>query len=196
MHHRVKNNLQIISSLLDLQATLIKDPQAAIALKEGRNRVHSMALIHKNLYAGRNMKGIAVKEYIENLGHNLLDSYNIENGSVTIDTDIDELELDIDTITPLGLILNELISNSLKHAFANSGGGTILVILKKDHENLFLKVKDNGGGFLPGVLTENQGSFGLRMIEKFAQKLKAELTITNNMGACITMTIPGNKMAS
>jgi two-component system, sensor histidine kinase PdtaS len=195
IHHRVKNNLQIISSLLDVQLKLIKDKQAAYAIKDGRNRVQSMALIHQNLYGEKHVTGIAVDEYIRNLAQSLFHSYNIRPGQVDIKMDIEKLELDVDTVIPIGLMLNELISNSLKHAFENGNGGLIEVVLKKCDGLLLLQVKDNGKGF-PGVDNiANPTSFGMRMIKIFAQKLKADLDIYNDQGACVTMRIKKYKMA-
>jgi two-component sensor histidine kinase len=189
IHHRVKNNLQIISSLLDLQSTHITDNQAALAIKESRNRVNSMALIHQHLYGEKNIQNIAIDEYITNLAQNLFHSYNIQPGQVTLHTDIEKLKLDIDTVIPLGLMLNELISNSLKHAFVNTTGGRIDVTLQKNKDVLFLQVKDNGKGFARGTDPAHPGSFGMRMIRIFAQKLKADLDMNNEQGACVTMRI-------
>lgn len=194
IHHRVKNNLQIISSLLDVQLKLIKDKQAAHAIKDGRNRVHSMALIHQNLYGEKNVTAIAVDEYIKNLAQSLFHSYNIRPGQVEIHMDIDKLELDVDTVIPIGLMLNELISNSLKHAFENRAGGLIEVTLKKHNDSLLMQIKDNGRGF-PDAANPSHSTFGMRMIKIFAQKLKADLEIYNDHGACVTMRIKKYKMA-
>ncbi|MEJ7739272.1 MAG: sensor histidine kinase [Chitinophagaceae bacterium] len=188
-HHRVKNNLQIITSLLDLQSMIIKDKQVAQAIKEGRNRVQSMALIHQNLYGEKNVKSIAADEYINNLTESLFHSYNIKPGQVALSTDIEKLDLDIDTAIPIGLILNELISNSLKHAFGHSEAGRIEVTLKKRNGFLLLQVKDNGKGFPDAADPARSSSFGMRMIKIFADKLKADLDIYNDQGACITMRI-------
>jgi two-component sensor histidine kinase len=189
IHHRVKNNLQIISSLLDLQSGFIKDSQASQAIKESRNRVQSMALIHQHLYGDNNVQSIAIDEYINHLAQSLFSSYHIQPGQVAIKTAIEKLHLDIDTVIPIGLMLNELISNSLKHAFAGSEGGMIKVTLKKSNEFLLLQVTDNGKGFTEPPGSAHVNSFGLRMIKIFAEKLKADLEIYNAGGACITMCI-------
>ncbi len=189
IHHRVKNNLQVISSLLDLQSMTIADNQASEAVKEGKNRVQSMALIHQNLYSEGNIKGIRTKEYISNLLQSLCDSYNITNDKVKVRTDIDDLNLDVDTMIPLGLVLNELVSNSLKYAFKNGVGGELNVVLKKQPEHLLLRVSDNGSGYPVGVSVKDGKSFGMKMIRAFAQKLKANLNIYNNNGAVTEMLI-------
>ena len=195
IHHRVKNNLQIISSLLDLQSLSIKDIHASEAVKEGKNRVQSMALIHQNLYNDGNIKGIEVRNYIQNLADSLFDSYNIQKQKIKLVTDIDPLNIDVDTVIPLGLIVNELISNSLKYAFSEKEEGEIKVTLKQKANNLLLQIRDNGNGFAPGW-ADNKNSFGYKLIKAFAQKLKAKLDVHNDDGACVTMTISKYKLAN
>jgi two-component system, sensor histidine kinase PdtaS len=195
IHHRVKNNLQIISSLLDLQSLSIKDKQAAGAVREGKLRVQSMALIHQNLYNEGNIKGILIADYIKNLVENLFNSYNIQKNKIRLVTAIDHLNLDVDTVIPLGLIINELISNSLKYAFNETAQGEIFVALKENNKQLELQVKDNGCGFPPNWNKVQSNSFGYNLINAFAQKLKAKLDIYNDNGACITMVIARYKLA-
>ncbi|MBL7740295.1 MAG: hypothetical protein JNK14_13855 [Chitinophagaceae bacterium] len=195
IHHRVKNNLQIVSSLLDLQSHTIADSQASEAVKEGKNRVQSMALIHQNLYSQGNIKGIKVKEYIHNLLRALCDSYNITNDKITIHMNIDDLNLDVDTMIPIGLVFNELVSNSFKYAFRDNRAGRLNIQLNEEGQQLLLKVSDNGVGFPEGLDVKSGKSFGLKMIRAFAQKLKAKLDIYNNQGAVVEMRISKFKMA-
>jgi two-component system, sensor histidine kinase PdtaS len=195
IHHRVKNNLQIISSLLDLQSLSIKDKQAAGAVREGKMRVQSMALIHQNLYNEGNIKGILIEDYIKNLVENLFNSYNIQKDKIKLVTDIDHLNLDVDTVIPLGLIINELISNSLKYAFKEKEQGEVYVTLKECNKQLHLQVKDNGCGFPADWNKAQSNSFGYNLINAFAQKLKAKLDIYNDNGACISMNISRYKLA-
>jgi two-component sensor histidine kinase len=195
IHHRVKNNLQVVSSLLDLQSHTITDSQASAAVKEGKNRVQSMALIHQNLYSEGNIKGIMVKEYISNLVQSLSDSYNISNDKVKVNINIDDLNLDVDTMIPLGLVLNELVSNSFKYAFKQTTGGILNIMLEEKNEKLHLMVSDNGSGFPADVDVKSAKSFGLKMIKAFAQKLKATLDIYNNNGAVVEMQISKFKAA-
>ncbi|MCX6317164.1 MAG: sensor histidine kinase [Bacteroidetes bacterium] len=195
IHHRVKNNLQIVSSLLDLQSHSITDLQAHEAVKEGRNRVQSMALIHQNLYSEGNIKGIRVKEYVSNLIQTLCDSYNITNDKVKINMDIDDLKLDVDTMIPLGLVLNELVSNSFKYAFKDKQDGELSVSLHEVSEQLQLLVSDNGRGYPEGLDLKGGKSFGLKMIRAFSQKLKAKLDIYNHNGAVVKMSITKFKTA-
>lgn len=189
IHHRVKNNLQVISSLLDLQSMTIADNQASEAVKEGKNRVQSMALIHQNLYSEGNIKGIKTKDYISNLLQSLCDSYNITNDKVKVKMDIDDLNLDVDTMIPLGLVLNELVSNSLKYAFKDGRQGELSIVLKEKAHHLLLKVSDNGTGYPDGLNVKESKSFGMKMIRAFAQKLKAKLDVYNHNGAVVEMQI-------
>lgn len=195
IHHRVKNNLQIISSLLDLQALSIKDKHAAGAVREGKIRVQSMALIHQNLYSEGNIKGIVMKDYINKLVENLFQSYNIQADKIKLVTDIDHLNLDVDTVIPLGLIVNELISNSLKYAFKETVKGQVYVSLKEHNKLLHLQVNDNGCGFPANWNKLQNNSFGFNLIHAFAQKLKAKLDVYNDGGACVSMNIARYKMA-
>ena len=195
IHHRVKNNLQVISSLLDLQSMTIADNQASEAVKEGKNRVQSMALIHQNLYSEGNIKGIRTKEYISNLLQSLCDSYNITNDKVKVKTQIDDLNLDVDTMIPLGLVLNELVSNSLKYAFKDGREGELSILLEEKPEHLLLRVSDNGAGYPEGMNVKESKSFGMKMIKAFAQKLKARLDIYNNNGAVVEMQITKYNLA-
>jgi two-component sensor histidine kinase len=195
IHHRVKNNLQVVSSLLDLQSHTITDTQASAAVKEGKNRVQSMALIHQNLYSEGNIKGIKVKEYIQNLVQTLCDSYNITNDKVKVSANIDDLNLDVDTMIPLGLVLNELVSNSFKYAFTEDKKGTLDILLEEKDDKLHLMVSDNGIGFPADMNIKSAKSFGLKMIRAFAQKLKASLDIYNNNGAVVEMQITKYKTA-
>ncbi len=201
IHHRVKNNMQIVSSLLDLQSISIKDPLISDAVKEGKNRVQSMALIHQNLYSEDNLKGIKAKQYINNLLQNLCDSYNISNDRVKIHSNIEDLNLDVDTMIPIGLILNELLTNAFKYAFPKDAvyngveRGVLEIHLHEQNKQLQLSVKDNGPGFPLELDSKTASSFGLRMIRAFAQKLKAVVEIKNDNGASIKINITKYAMA-
>jgi len=123
IHHRVKNNLQVISSLLGIQSRSIKDVQAKQAIHEGRARVHSMSLIHQNLYKKDNLTGVDMRVYLNKLSTDLINTYNLSEGQIEIEKDIDELILDVEYVVPIGLIINELISNALKYAFPDQQNG-------------------------------------------------------------------------
>jgi len=189
IHHRVKNNLQIVSSLLSLQSNYISDEKALDAVKESKNRVQSMAIIHQNLYMDENLVNISVKTYIENLTSYLFNSYNIKEDKIQVKMDIDNIQLDVDTLVPLGLVLNELINNCLKYAFPGNNAGIIEVILKQEGSLLKLSVNDNGVGFEGDASHFNQNSFGHKMINAFIKKLKGEMKIKNNDGTKISIEI-------
>lgn len=195
IHHRVKNNLQVISSLLDLQSLTIKDKHASEAIKESRDRVYSMALIHQNLYKEENVIGIEMNDYINKLAESLFESYHSGKNRIALKTDIDNVVLDVDMVIPIGLVLNELISNSLKYAFGKNGTGTLFISFKKYENELLLEVKDNGAGFPKDMDVFKTTSFGYKLVKAFAQKLKAKLEVYNDNGACILLHIKKMKFA-
>jgi len=190
IHHRVKNNLQVVSSLLSMQSRFIKDEGALDAVKEGQARVESMALIHQKLYQENNLSGVSAKEYVEDLAEVLRNSYGMED-KVDLTYEIDNLVIDVDTIIPIGLILNELISNSFKHAFPNGNEGDLVVGLKEIDEELILTVKDDGVGS-SGETTEK--SFGMVLINSLAMKLKATLEMNYDSGALAKLSIKKYKL--
>lgn len=194
IHHRVKNNLQVISSLLSLQSQHIQDQGVQAAIQEGRNRVKSMAMIHQNLYQTDNLTGIEVNEYIDKLTHSLFQSYNINSDRVALKTDITPLNLDVDTVIPLGLILNELLTNALKYAFPDQQEGRIEVSLKETDQALVLQVADNGVG-LPRELDPLQApSMGYKLIRAFLAKLKGSMEVSREAGTDIKLTFTQYQM--
>lgn len=193
IHHRVKNNLQVISSLLNLQSKNISDEKALQALNEGKNRVRSMALIHQNLYRDDNLVGVDVQQYIQKLIESLFTSYNIEIDKIALQTNIDKLQLDVDTVIPLGLILNELISNALKYAFADNHKGVLQVDLLIVNNQLLLRVKDNGRGMDKEALKSSQ-SMGYKLVQSFLQKLQASMNIETENGTNIELLISKYKL--
>ena len=194
IHHRVKNNLQIISSLLNLQSRFIKDKTAVDAVQEGRNRVKSMALIHQKLYQQDNIQGIYMPEYIDNLTSSLLSSYKASNDKIHIKKEVDTINLDIDTAIPLGLILNELLTNSLKYAFVDRKEGTLQIKLTEIDKKLILEVSDDGVG-MKNDEEGNKNSFGLTLIESLAEKLDASVEMNQNEGTQHVFKIANYKVA-
>lgn len=190
IHHRVKNNLQIISSLLDMQSISIKEnPTATEAIKEGKNRVQSMALIHQNLYHDGNISGIKIDDYLIHLSGSLFDSYHVDQEKIKLLTEIEPLHLDVETVVPIGIIVNELITNCIKYAFKNKNQGSISLSLKRLKQDLHLQLKDSGQGFPSGWSTEQNQSFGYQLIRAFAKKLKARLNTFNDGGAVVDLLI-------
>ncbi len=188
IHHRVKNNLQVISALLTLQSAHLNDAKAKAALRKGQDRVESMALIHKDLYQHDNLKGVNTREYFEELVNKLLQSYNLSEESVELIMNVDEILLDVDTMIPLGLMVNEMISNALKHAFTQDSSPQIKVALRESDRRLLLAIEDNGKGLSDIDILEKK-SFGYSLIKSFARKLDADLSIDGSEGLKISATI-------
>ncbi len=184
VHHRVKNNLQIVSSLLHLQAQTIQDPQILKAIQESQNRIESISLIHKNLYTNPNIGEIDIAEYINNLVTGILISYQITPGQISLQTDIDSVILNIDQAIPCGLIINELISNSLKHAFIDTLSGTISISLHKNkNHDIEIIIRDNGIGLADNVGWNTTPSLGLSLVyDLVTEQLEGSITIERNQG--------------
>jgi len=196
IHHRVKNNLQVISSMLDLQSQSLHDEKAAAIIKEGIQRVQSMAFIHQNLYQGNVVNSVNMNEYIKMLSNHLFQTYNIRTDKIRLHTRIEDLNLHTDTAIPLGMILNELISNALKYAFHNRDGGDIWVEMKKTANELLLQVRDNGVGLPPGFDPALTSTFGYEIIRAFSQKLKARMNVDGNQGTDVQIIISKFKTIS
>jgi two-component sensor histidine kinase len=195
IHHRVKNNLQVVSSMLNLQAETIPDADTAAMFTEGSKRVQSMAFIHQNLYQGDSANSVNMTEYIQMLVEHLFDSYNITPDKVKLYTDIEPMKLHTDTVIPIGMILNELISNALKYAFKGMEKGELHISLKKEDALLKMKVKDNGIGMEQMREIEQLNSFGFKIIKAFTRKLKAQLVINNTQGTEINLIMSKFKLA-
>ncbi len=189
IHHRVKNNLQVISSLLDLQSEATDDTRTAEKFQEGSQRVQSMAYIHQNLYQGESIDTIDIQQYVRMLTNNLMQSYNADADKITLTADIEAIKLHSDTVIPLGMIINELVSNALKYAFKNKEEGQIHVTLKRINEKLLLQVKDNGIGIPENIDVTTGNSFGYKIIKAFTQKLKALMTINSQDGTDVQLLI-------
>ena len=192
IHHRVKNNLQIISSLLSLQSRTIDDEAARDAMLEGQNRVKSMALIHQNLYQEGDLVGVDTREYIQKLADSLWHSYQVDQNQISFHTDIQPINLDVDIMIPLGLIINELISNALKHAFPNGDPGSINLDLKREGDKLLLAVRDNGVGIPEHLHIGHLKSMGMKLIQAFTHKLQGQLDVVRENGTKFLLTIPTN----
>lgn len=179
IHHRVKNNLQVLSSLLHLQSRQITDETALDAVREGQNRVDAMGLIHQKLYMGDNLASVDMGEYLEGLGQGLLASFGFEERQVALRYTVADLHLDVDTAIPLGLIINELISNALKYAFPKGKTGAIEVALWRDERGkLCLKVSDNGVGSNAAPDPQYSTAFGTKLVQLLSKKLGGVPQIT------------------
>ncbi|MCJ7500816.1 PAS domain S-box protein, partial [bacterium] len=189
VHHRVKNNLQVISGLLNLQAHHITDEKALEIYKESQNRVVSMALIHQDLYQSKNLSRVNFAEYVRNLAQNLFTSYGIKNNRVRLTLDAEELDIVVDTAIPCGLVVNELISNSLKHGFPDGRKGEIRITFAAFEDEMFiLTVADDGVGFPAKKDPEKTGSLGLQLVSVLVQQLGGTLELDRTDGTSFTIT--------
>lgn len=193
IHHRVKNNLQVISSLLNLQAGSIDNEAASSAVKEGQHRVKSMALIHQKLYSTDDVRGVDIQDYLETLTSQLFQAFGLKSDKVVYKVDAAGLILDIDTVIPLGLIINELITNSIKHAFEGAEKGELQIQLKEIGDQLSVVVKDNGTGMNKEEM-EKVNSFGWKIIQSLSRKLKAEINIFSDSGTTVELTLSRYKL--
>lgn len=182
VHHRVKNNLQVISSLLDLQSNYAQDNGYQNLLMESKHRVQSMAFIHQNLYASSGLNMVDMPNYIQNLVDHLRTAYQKDGEEVKIHVDVDPIQLHMDTVVSIGMIINELVTNALKYAFYNVGGGNIQVSLKESHEKIHLGISDDGIGIPDGIDIASNSSFGYKMIRAFVQKLKGKMDLNRFQG--------------
>jgi two-component sensor histidine kinase/Tfp pilus assembly protein PilF len=194
IHHRVKNNLQTVSSLLSIQGRGITDEKAKEAVNDSRLRVKSMALIHQDLYREGDLTGVRMKEYVEKLVTSLVTSYAM-GARVRADVQVDDIALDVDSAVPIGLILNELVTNALKYAWPEERNGALNVSLCKNGNVLALVVADDGAGKAGTVDDERSSGFGLSMVKTFADKLKAEWTMHQDKGTAVRLLIRNFKLA-
>ena len=190
IHHRVKNNLNIISSLLSLQQSAAEDDSYQQPLEVAKARVHAMAIIHDLLYRSENLAQVPFRNYLQDLVHYLRDAYRSLREQVDISLDIDEICLDIATSIPCGLLVNEIVVNSMKHAFPDGRCGTIVVQFRQQHNSYLLRVSDNGVGPPPGLDFASTSSVGMELIRGLSTQLGAQLEWDFSAGTAYTVTIP------
>lgn len=190
IHHRVKNNLQIISSLLSLQSNYVDEPRTLEILQSGQNRVASMALIHEQLYQSEDFASINVSEYIKNLATNLFSSFDNYGSMISFQIEIPEIYLNIELAIPCGLIINELISNSLKYAFPQGKSGKIRISLISSDGNIILTFSDDGVGIPKKLDWQNTDTLGLKLVNALTNQIKGVLELHTNMGTEFKLTFP------
>ncbi|MCD4817659.1 MAG: cache domain-containing protein [Candidatus Cloacimonetes bacterium] len=187
IHHRVKNNMQVISSMLNLQSGLLKDNSTKAMFKESQNRVKSMALVHEKLYKSKDFANIDFRNYVKDLTRQLIFSYKVNASDISLIIDIEEVFVNINTAIPCGLIINELISNSLKYAFPDGKKGVIQVrMVKKSSSEFLLIVEDNGIGLPENVNFEGEKSLGLYLVKILVLQLEAIMEIDRSTGTNFT----------
>ena len=182
IHHRVKNNMQIISSLLNLQIRHVEDNNAIDLLKESQNRVRSMAMIHEKLYQSNDFTHINITEYIESLVSGLFYSYSISKEQIIPIINVDDVQLNIETAVPCGLIINELVSNSLKHGFPKEKLGEVYISLKIIDDNYELVVGDNGIKFPKDINFRSTDSLGLQLVNNLVNQIDGRISLDTTHG--------------
>jgi two-component sensor histidine kinase len=193
IHHRVKNNLQLICSLLRLQAGRIKDRSVSELFAESHNRVRSMALVHENLYGAASFARVAMRPHIQSLCANLARAYVMNDQRVVLVPQVSDVHMDLDRAVTCSLIINELVSNSLKHAFPGGREGRVTVGLQLSGERLCtLTVADNGAGLPRGLEVDQSGSLGLQLVHDLTLQLHGTIAVSGKEGTAFTITFdPG-----
>lgn len=188
LHHRVKNNLQVIGSVLNLQSLKLTDPGARSAVEEGKARVEAMSLLHQKMYLEENLRAINIEEYITSLSNMLANSFGFDESIVQTNIKLSSKNMDVDMATPLALIINELITNAFKHAFQQVEKPQLTIELNEDEKEqvLSLIVSDNGKGI--NLASVSSTSFGLKLIRTFVQQLDAKMDISNSKGAVFNIS--------
>jgi PAS domain S-box-containing protein len=191
IHHRVKNNMQIISSLLKLQAGYVKDEEALELFQNSQNRVKSMSLIHEKIYRSKDLASVDFEDYVKSLSYNLFSNYGINTNKVLLELKVAKHSIDMNKAIPCGLIVNELLSNSLKHAFPKGKSGKIVVGLSINENDEFeLTVEDNGIGMQQEINLDNLDSLGLQLIDALTSQLKGKITFDSNNGMKTKLVFP------
>src|SRR5206468_8095725 len=185
------NNLQVISSLINMQVRKLEDAASRDALEECRTRVQTIALIHEKLYQSKDYSRIAFSEYAQSLARNVFQTFDVSPSTVSLDLAIDDVALAVDKAIPCGLVLNELITNCLKHGFTNGRPGTVRVECSRlDGARLRLAVSDNGVGLPEGFDLATLDSLGLQLVSTLSHQLDAELEVRGREGTSVQLTFP------
>jgi two-component sensor histidine kinase len=189
IHHRIKNNLQAAASLLNLQASRLADGKAQSAIRESENRILSMALIHEQLQQIEDTARVHAGDYVKTLVERLFETYGVSPEKIRLSVRATDTTLNNDTAVPMGLIINELVSNSLKYAFPGNKKGEIRVSLTRDQDGTFcLKVADDGVGLPDDVEMGKSGSLGMLLVKGFAEGLSGAVEFSRNGGTAVTIT--------
>jgi two-component sensor histidine kinase len=186
VHHRVKNNLQVILSLFDMQARHVNNADALEVFQDCKARIRSMSLVHEMLYGSSDLSKIDFRQYVKKLAEDLTSSYFPMDRQLRTDIDLKHMELDISKAVPLGLLANEVLTNSIKHAFPDQPDPEVFVRQIPD-QKLKIEIGDNGKGLPPDIDLSNAKTFGLRIIRLLAEQLNAELTVQSNHGTVYTI---------
>jgi two-component sensor histidine kinase len=186
IHHRVKNNMQIISSLLNLQVNYEEEEKVQQVLKDSQGRIKSMAIVHEKLYQSTSLSEINFGSYLKQLIKDIFFSYGISAEKIIPVLVAEDININLDTAIPLGLIVNELITNSIKHAFKGRDNGTLKITFQEIDDGLILKVCDDGVGLGPDVDIDSSKTLGLKLVKNLAMQLDADLEIGRDKGTSFT----------
>lgn len=189
IHHRVKNNLAVISGLLELQADGMDENKLKYDLKKTQSRIHSMAIVHEILYNSDSLSGIEMPEYVKDLTRSIRQTISVDT-DIKFEYDIEEVDLDITQAISCGLLINEMVVNSFKYAFESQDQGTIGIVMGQEQEEVFLKVYDNGIGLQKNVTVESSTSLGLKLIDTLTKQLGGTLEIDRSSGTEFTINFP------
>ena len=190
IHHRVKNNLQVITSLLSLQSRKIKNPEIISKFEDSQNRIRAMALVHEKLYRSENLSYIDFARYIKTLSQELFITLGGNARGITIQYSLEEVNLNIDLAIPCGLIITELVSNAIKHAFNEIKDEKKILITLERNEKIKISVKDNGSGLPDDTGIDNSKSLGLVLVPMLAKQINGEIRVLNNAGTEFILTFP------
>ncbi len=179
VHHRVKNNMQVISSILNLQSSYVSDEYALTLLKESQNRIKTMAYIHESLYQNKSFTSVNFSEYVHTLVNNIVQSYSYSAEKIKLDIHVEKVHLSLDSSIPAGLIINELVTNAIKHAFPGNRQGIIRFNLTCRNNLVFLELKDDGVGFAEGIDFRNSHSLGLQLVNTLIEQIEADLKFSS-----------------
>jgi PAS domain S-box-containing protein len=192
IHHRVKNNLQVVSALIELQIQYMKDQNSINTLRDSQNRIRTMALIHETLYRSHDLSKVEFHAYIKKLVDALFETYSIEKNTITTIFNVDEILLDIDTAIHCGLIVNELVSNTFKHAFPDGRTGTITIGFHQSGPDYVLSYEDNGVGIPEGIDFNNTESLGLKLVSLLStEQLDGTIQLIRDQGTKYSIVFPG-----
>lgn len=194
VHHRVKNNLMIISNLLELQSYYIQDKADLDVFRESKTRADSMALIHERLYQSTDLKSIDIGDYIRNLAADIFDTYVIDPDQINLMVNVEDIRLDTNTAIPLGLIINELLTNCLKYAFPDDKKGTITIMLNKNDDKFILIIKDDGIGFPSNLNYKNTDSLGLELVNSLTKQIDGNIELNSVDGTEFRITFDETKI--
>jgi PAS domain S-box-containing protein len=190
IHHRVKNNLQIVSSMLNLQMDQLSDAKAIELFKESQNRVRSIAQFHEKLYQSRDLGRVEIAEYLKGLANASFATYGVNPDDIVLSVHTEDIPLGVDAAISCGLLVNELVSNSLKHAFPHHRKGQVEVTLRSAGSDVVLEVADNGVGFPAGLDIRSPGTLGLKLVAIFTEQVGGTMDLTREGGTRFSLRFP------